>query len=74
MPAAQKGLEMAFDFCFEQSDRFRRLPAAARPVRVKLPTSLSTKVLLWNEMVAQKVLPAERARRDALAENSQNTA
>jgi hypothetical protein len=25
MPAEQKGLETALDYCFEQSDRFRRL-------------------------------------------------
>jgi len=44
------------------------------PAYLLLSTSLSIKVQLWNEIVAQKVLPAEQARRDALAENSQSTA
>jgi hypothetical protein len=31
MPAAQKGLETALDFCFEQRDRFRRPSGRATP-------------------------------------------
>jgi hypothetical protein len=31
MPAAQKGLETALDFCFEQSDRFRRTSGRGAP-------------------------------------------
>lgn len=62
------------DFYFEQADGSGVLPAAARPASAELLTSLSIKTLLWNEIVAQKFLLAERARQDALAEYSQNTA
>jgi len=89
MQAARKGLETALDFCFEQSGRFRRPSSRVAsseggtvhqpiyywpPAYLLLSTSLSIKVQLWNEIVAQKVLPTEQARRDALAENSQSTA
>jgi hypothetical protein len=30
------------------------LPAASRPARVELPTSLSTKVQLWNKMAGRR--------------------
>lgn len=57
-------LESALDFYFEAG---RRVPAPSKPRRgqlvIELPASLSAKVLLLNEMVAQKVRPAELARR-----------
>jgi antitoxin HicB len=57
-------LESALDFYFEAG---RRIPPPSKPKRgqlvVELPASLSAKVLLLNEMVAQKVRPAELARR-----------
>jgi hypothetical protein len=31
VPAVQKGSEMALDFCFEQSDQFRRPSGRATP-------------------------------------------
>jgi antitoxin HicB len=61
---AREALEMAMDFYFE--DR-RPVPAPSKPKRgqavVELPPSLSAKVLLLNEMLRQKVRPAELARR-----------
>jgi antitoxin HicB len=64
MRAAQDALETALDFYF---DAQRPVPAPSKPRRgqpvVELPASLSAKVLLLNEMVAQKVRPAELARR-----------
>ena len=43
------------------------MPAPSKPKRgqhmIELPASLSAKVLLLNEMIAQNVLPAELARR-----------
>jgi len=57
-------LETALDFYFEAQ---RPVPAPSRPRPgqpvVELPASLSAKVLLLNEMVAQQVRPAELARR-----------
>jgi antitoxin HicB len=57
-------LESALDFYF---DAQRPVPAPSKPKRgqrvVELPASLSAKVLLLNEMIAQKVRPAELARR-----------
>jgi len=57
-------LESALDFYFEAP---RPVPAPSKPKRgqhvVELPASLSAKVLLLNEMIAQKVRPAELARR-----------
>jgi antitoxin HicB len=57
-------LESALDFYLESG---RPIPAPSKPKRgqrlIELPASLSAKVLLVNEMVAQKVRPAELARR-----------
>jgi antitoxin HicB len=64
MQAAQDALETALDFYFEAE---RQVPAPGRPKRgqrmVELPASTSAKVLLLNEMICQKVRPAELARR-----------
>ncbi len=64
MEMAKEALELAMDFYFE--DR-RPVPAPSRPKRgqavVELPASLSAKILLLNEMLRQKVRPAELARR-----------
>ena len=61
---ATDALESALDFYFEEG---RRVPMPSRPKRgqrmVELPASVSAKVLLLNEMIAQKVYPAELARR-----------
>jgi antitoxin HicB len=61
---AKEALELAMDFYFE--DR-RPVPAPSQPKRgqavVELPASLSAKILLLNEMLRQKVRPAELARR-----------
>jgi antitoxin HicB len=61
---AADALETALDFYF---DAQRAVPAPSRPKRgqhmVELPASVSAKVLLLNEMIAQKVRPAELARR-----------
>jgi antitoxin HicB len=61
---AKDALESAMDFYFE--DR-RPVPAPSAPKRgqhlVELPASLTAKILLLNEMVNQKVRPAELARR-----------
>lgn len=61
---AKEALESAMDFYFE--DR-RPVPAPSKPKRgqavVELPASLAAKVLLLNEMLRQKVRPAELARR-----------
>jgi len=57
-------LETALDFYFEAG---RPVPPPSKPRRgqavVDLPASLAAKVLLLNEMVFQKVRPAELARR-----------
>jgi antitoxin HicB len=62
--AASAALETTLDFYFEQS---RMVPAPSRIKRggevVELSASLSAKVLLLNEMIRQKVRPAELARR-----------
>lgn len=62
--AAAAALETALDFYFDES---RIVP---RPSRIKsgqdfveLPASVAAKVLLLNEMIRQKVRPAELARR-----------
>jgi antitoxin HicB len=61
---AQDALESAMEFYFE--DR-RRVPAPSKPKPrqhvVELPASLTAKVLLLNEMLRQKIRPAELARR-----------
>lgn len=57
-------LETALDFYFEAG---RAIPAPSKPKRgqymVELPASVAAKVLLLNEMLAQKVRPAQLARR-----------
>jgi antitoxin HicB len=64
MAMAQDALETALDFYFD--DR-RPVPIPSRPKRgqrlVSLPLSIEAKVLLLNEMVRQRVRPAELARR-----------
>ena len=61
---AAEALETALEFYFE--DR-RPVPAPSKPKRgqavVELPSSVAAKVLLLNEMLRQKVRPAELARR-----------
>jgi antitoxin HicB len=61
---AADALESALDFYFE--DR-RPVPTPSKPKRgqhlVELPPSVAAKVLLLNEMLRQKVRPAELARR-----------
>jgi len=57
-------LESALDWYLESG---RLIPTPSKPKRgqhlIELPASLSAKVLLVNEMVAQKVRPADLARR-----------
>jgi antitoxin HicB len=57
-------LESALDYYLESG---QPIPMPSKPKRgqylIELPASLSAKVLLVNEMVAQKVRPAELARR-----------
>ena len=61
---AKEALETAMEFYFEDK---RRVPAPSKPKRgqhtIELPASLSAKVWLLNEMVAQNMRPAELARR-----------
>ncbi|HUB50981.1 MAG TPA: type II toxin-antitoxin system HicB family antitoxin [Terracidiphilus sp.] len=61
---AADALETALDFYFEAR---RRIPAPSIPKRgqrtVELSPSVAAKVLLLNEMLRQKVRPAELARR-----------
>ena len=61
---AKDALESALDFYFEDN---RHVPAASAPRRgqalVELPASVSAKVLLHNELLAQAVRPADLARR-----------
>jgi antitoxin HicB len=64
MRAASDALETALDFYFEEG---RVVPEPSRVNRdgrfIELPASLAAKVLLLNEMLLQKVRPAELARR-----------
>jgi antitoxin HicB len=64
MIQARDALETALDFYFD--DR-REVPAPSKARRgerlIELPASLSAKVLLLNEMVRQRVRPADLARR-----------
>src|SRR5580704_2052841 len=57
-------LESALDFYFEGR---RPIPIPSKPKRgqrlIELPPSIAAKVLLLNEMLRQKVRPAELARR-----------
>jgi len=61
---AQEALETALEFYFEDK---RAVPAPSKARRgqdvIELPASLSAKILLLNEMLAQNVRPAELARR-----------
>jgi antitoxin HicB len=61
---AADALESALEFYF---DGQRSVPLPSKPKRgqriVELPPSISAKVLLLNEMLRQKVRPAELARR-----------
>ncbi|MDQ2926128.1 MAG: type II toxin-antitoxin system HicB family antitoxin [Acidobacteriota bacterium] len=64
MEMAAEALESAMDFYFDDK-RVVPMPSVAKRRQrvVELPLSLSAKVLLLNEMVQQKVRPAELARR-----------
>jgi len=64
LKAAKDALETALDFYFE-SGRIVPSPSALKRGQrfVELPVSLSAKVLLLNEMLRQKIRPAELARR-----------
>ncbi len=61
---AVDALETALDFYFEHD---RMVPLPSLPKRghrlVELPAGVSAKVLLFNELLAQQVRPAELARR-----------
>ena len=61
---ARDALESALEFYFDDQ---RAVPLPSKPKRgqylVDLPLSVSAKVLLLNEMLRQKVRPAELARR-----------
>ncbi|MFM0738912.1 type II toxin-antitoxin system HicB family antitoxin [Paraburkholderia xenovorans] len=61
---AADALATAMDFYFEDK---RPVPLPSKPRRgealIELPASLAAKVLLLNEMLAQKVTPSELARR-----------
>jgi antitoxin HicB len=61
---AKDALETALDFYF---DAGRPVPAPSKPKRgqhvIALRASIAAKVLLLNEMIAQKVRPAQLARR-----------
>ncbi|CAG4888742.1 type II toxin-antitoxin system HicB family antitoxin [Paraburkholderia saeva] len=61
---AVDALATAMDFYFEDK---RPVPSPSKPRRgealIELPASLAAKVLLLNEMLRQKVSPAELARR-----------
>ncbi len=64
MIQARDALQTALDFYF---DDHREIPAASKARRgerlIELPASVSAKVLLLNEMVRQRVRPADLARR-----------
>lgn len=64
LAAAKEALELALEFYFEDR-RAVPAPSKAKPGQhvVELPATLSAKVLLLNEMIAQNVRPAELARR-----------
>ena len=64
LAAAKDTLETALDFYFDDK-RMVPMPSKAKRRQhvIELPASLSAKVLLLNEMVAQNVRPSELARR-----------
>jgi antitoxin HicB len=70
---AADALESALDFYFEHN---RPVPMPSAPKRghhlVELPTSAAAKVLLFNELLAQQVRPAELARRLSLPRQNVN--
>ena len=61
---AKEALELAIEFYFDDQ---RTVPTPSKPKRgqsvIELSPSISAKVLLLNEMLRQKVKPAELARR-----------
>jgi antitoxin HicB len=61
---AKDALVTALEFYFEDG---RAVPPPSKPrkghVLIELPASVAAKVLLLNEMVAQKIRPSELARR-----------
>jgi antitoxin HicB len=59
---AKDALETALDFYFDDK-RPVPMPSKAGRYSVALPLSVEAKVLLLNEMVYQKIRPAELARR-----------
>jgi antitoxin HicB len=64
MSMAQEALATALEFYFEDKRAVPNPSKAKRGQRViELPASLSAKILLLNEMLAQNVRPAELARR-----------
>ena len=64
MGMAREALETALEFYFEDK---RAVPVPSKTKRgqdvIELPASLSAKILLLNEMLAQNIRPAELARR-----------
>jgi antitoxin HicB len=64
LQAAQEALETALDFYFDEQ---RTVPIPSNAKRgqsgIELPPSIAAKVVLMNEMVRQRVRPAELARR-----------
>jgi antitoxin HicB len=61
---AKEALETAIDFYFEDKRAVPSPSVAKRGQKtIELPVSLSAKILLLNEMVKQKIRPAELARR-----------
>jgi antitoxin HicB len=61
---AADALESALDFYFDDNRPVPMPSVRKRGQRfVELPASVSAKVMLFNEMLAQKVRPAELARR-----------
>lgn len=64
MEMAVDALVTAMDFYFEDQ---RQVPLPSAPKRgermIELPISLAAKILLLNEMLAQKIRPADLARR-----------
>jgi antitoxin HicB len=64
MMRARDALETALDFYFDDRREVSAPSKARRGERlIELPASLSAKVLLLNEMVRQRVRPADLARR-----------
>lgn len=70
---AADALLTAMDFYFEDE---RAVPSPSRPLQgerlVALPLSVSAKVMLLNEMIAQRVRPVELARRMGVSRQEVN--